>query len=260
MEENNLSEKTSLEMTDQADDSLSAAPPEPPVTAEGAQAGLSPSPQALQEDSQPSPADLDATSEKPQAAPEKPQPAPARPQATPGLAAEPSLETIVEALLFVSPEPVSVAKLAEAAGQPADEVRTALKNLAASFVEANRAVELTEIAGGFQILTRSIFHEVIQAFRKSKSIDRLSASALECLAIVAYKQPIIRAEVEAVRGVQCGPVLRGLLDRRLIRVAGRDKRPGNPILYRTTNRFLEHFGLKSLKGLPSVEELKAPSS
>ncbi len=182
-----------------------------------------------------------------------------KPRPAPGLATDPPLQTVLEALLFVSPESVTVAKLAEAAGRPAADVRAALGDLAASFAETGRAVELIEIAGGYQIVTRSAFHDVIQSFRKSRSIDRLSASALECLAIVAYKQPIIRAEIEAIRGVQCGPVLRGLLDRRLIRVAGRDKRPGNPILYRTTNRFLEHFGLKSLKGLPSVEELKAPS-
>lgn len=178
---------------------------------------------------------------------------------TPELSSEPSLETTLEALLFVSPEPVPVVKLSEAAGRSVNDIRAALKNLAAALEESKRAVELIEIAGGVQIVTRSVFHDVIQTFRKSRSIDRLSASALECLAIVAYKQPIIRAEIEAIRGVQCGPVLRGLLDRRLIRVAGRDKRPGNPILYRTTNRFLEHFGLRSLKHLPSVEELKAPA-
>ncbi len=252
-EEKNLSEKTPLETTDQLDGSPSTAQAELPVDTVNNEAVEDATDATDAADTG------DAGGEK-SVDDDESRPSVAKPQPTPGLAAEPSLETILEALLFVSPEPVPVAKLAEAAGRPANETRAALKNLAASFTEAGRAVELIEIAGGFQILTRSIFHDVIQVFRKSKSIDRLSASALECLAIVAYKQPIIRAEVEAIRGVQCGPVLRGLLDRRLIRVAGRDKRPGNPILYRTTNRFLEHFGLKSLKGLPSVEELKSPSS
>ena len=252
-EEKKLSEKTPLEQTEERHDSSSIAQADPPVESEKTETAGGDT-ETAGGDTEVAGGDTeiaaDVESETPTA---KPQPAP-------GLATDPSLETILEALLFVSPEPVPVAKLADAAGRPTTEVRAALKNLAASFAESKRAVELTELAGGFQILTRSIFNDVIQAFRKSKSIDRLSASALECLAIVAYKQPIIRAEVEAIRGVQCGPVLRGLLDRRLIRVAGRDKRPGNPILYRTTNRFLEHFGLKSLKGLPSVEELKSPSN
>jgi len=266
-EEKKLSEKTPLEQTEERHDSSSIAQADPPVesekteTAGGDTETAGGDTEVAGGDTETAGGDTEVAGGDTEIAADVESETPtAKPQPAPGLATDPSLETILEALLFVSPEPVPVAKLADAAGRPTTEVRAALKNLAASFAESKRAVELTELAGGFQILTRSIFNDVIQAFRKSKSIDRLSASALECLAIVAYKQPIIRAEVEAIRGVQCGPVLRGLLDRRLIRVAGRDKRPGNPILYRTTNRFLEHFGLKSLKGLPSVEELKSPSN
>jgi segregation and condensation protein B len=169
------------------------------------------------------------------------------------------LDTVIEALLFVSAEPVKVARLAETTGSEVAEVRAALKRLAAYYDETHRAFELVEIARGFQVMTRSAFHEAIEAFRSVKSVNRLSPSAMETLAIIAYKQPLIRAEIEAIRGVQCGPVLRKLLDRKMVKVAGRDKRPGNPILYKTTNRFMEHFGLKSLKGLPSVEELRAPA-
>ena len=172
---------------------------------------------------------------------------------------EEPLETVLEALLFVSSGPVSSARLAESTGRDEADVKQALERLNAVYTESRRAFEVVEIARGYQILTRPAFHGVIHAFKSAKSLDKLSPSALETLAIVAYKQPIIRAEIEAIRGVQCGPVLRGLLDRRLIRVAGRDKRPGSPILYKTTNRFLEHFGLKTLKGLPSVEDLKAPA-
>lgn len=167
-------------------------------------------------------------------------------------------ELVLEALLFSSADPVTASKLAETTGRPEAEIKKTLKALGAGYADGSRSFELVEIAGGYQIVTRPVFHEMIQAFKKSRATDRLSPSALETLAIIAYKQPIIRAEVEAIRGVQCGPVLRGLLDRRLVRVAGRDKRPGNPILYRTTTRFLEHFGLKSLKDLPSVEELRSP--
>jgi len=172
---------------------------------------------------------------------------------------EEPLETVLEALLFVSTGPIPAARLATAVSRDEADVKQALERLGSQYAESRRAFELVEIARGYQILTRPAFHGAIQVFKSARSLDKLSASALETLAIVAYKQPLIRADIEAIRGVQCGPVLRGLLDRRLVRVAGRDKRPGSPILYRTTNRFLEHFGLKSLKELPSVEELKAPA-
>jgi len=167
-------------------------------------------------------------------------------------------DAVIEALLLVSSEPVKVSKLAAAAGCDEKTAREALAGLANLYRETGRAFELVEIAKGFQIMTRPAFGKAIRDFRSARSTEKLSPSALETLAIVAYRQPIIRAEVEAIRGVGCGPVLRSLLDRKLVRVAGRDKRPGSPILYKTTNRFMEHFGLKSLKDLPSVEDLKSP--
>ncbi len=176
----------------------------------------------------------------------------------PRLLEEP-LEMILEALLFVSTGPVTASRLAQAAGKDESQVRAALSRLAASYSETQRAFEIIEIAKGFQLLTKPVFHEMIRNFKKTKKLDRLSSSALETLSIIAYKQPIIRAEIEAIRGVQSGNMIRNLLEKRLIRVAGRDKRPGNPMLYRTTAYFLEHFGLQSLKALPSVEELKTPS-
>lgn len=169
------------------------------------------------------------------------------------------LETVVEALLFVSSGPVSLRRLAQTAGAEESAVKEALGRLRDFYRETGRAFEVLEIARGYQILSRPEFHEVIATFRKSKSADRLSASALETLAIVAYRQPIIRAEIEGIRGVQCGPMLRKLLDKRLIRAAGRSKNPGHPILYRTTSRFLEQFGLSRLKDLPTVKELKSPN-
>ena len=168
------------------------------------------------------------------------------------------LETVLEALLFVSPGPVTLRRLAEACGREAADVREALARLAAELRRSGRAFVLAEIAQGYQLLTRPEFQEVIARLKRSRDAERLSPSALETLAIVAYRQPIIRAEIESVRGVQCGPVLRKLLERRMIRAAGRDDRPGHPILYRTTRRFLEHFGLKSLKDLPSVSDLRPP--
>ncbi len=172
---------------------------------------------------------------------------------------EEPLETVLEALLFVSSGPVALRRLAEGAGVDEAVAKEALGRLEEHYRTTGRSFGINEIARGYQILTRPEFHEVIAGFKKSKSADRLSASALETLAIVAYRQPIIRAEIEGVRGVQCGPMLRKLLDKRLIRAAGRDKRPGHPICYRTTSRFLEQFGLRTLKDLPSVKELKSPN-
>ena len=106
-------------------------------------------------------------------------------------------------------------------------------------------------------MTRAEYAAFIQKLVKTRASDKLTQAALDTLAIIAYKQPIIRAEIESVRGVQSGQIVRNLLERRLIRVMGRDSRLGHPLLYGTSKRFLEVFGLKSLKDLPTIEELKA---
>jgi len=106
------------------------------------------------------------------------------------------------------------------------------------------------------MMTRPEYFPVVQNLVKARSSDKLTPASLETLAIIAYKQPIIRADIESIRGVQSGQIVRSLLDRRLIRVAGRDSRLGRPLLYGTTKRFLEVFGLKNLKDLPTIEELK----
>ncbi len=161
----------------------------------------------------------------------------------------------VEALLFASGQPLTVPKLAQALEVELPAAQAALDELALAWRAREGAIELVEIAGGWRFMTRPAFHTDVAALRRKTEVERLSPAALESLAVVAYRQPITRADIEAVRGVQCGPVLRLLLDRDLIRITGRSPDPGHPLLYGTTKRFLDHFGLKSLKALPDVKDL-----
>ena len=136
-------------------------------------------------------------------------------------------------------------------------VREALERIQARWQEAGLAVEIQGLAGGHRVTTRPEFAEYVQRLARRPAADRLSTSLLETLSIVAYRQPVARVEVERIRGVQAGEALRNLLERRLIKVVGRSDEPGRPLLYGTTRRFLEVFGLGSLKDLPKKGELKA---
>jgi segregation and condensation protein B len=163
---------------------------------------------------------------------------------------------IVEALVVASPEPISPARLAKIVpGCNAAMARQLVEELNAQYEEQGRAFELCEVAGGYQLRTRPVYAGYLQQLHKERPL-RLSRAALETLAVVSYKQPVTRAEVERVRGVEVGSVLRSLLERRLIRVAGHREVPGRPMLYATTPRFLEVFGLASLDDLPTLRELE----
>jgi len=162
---------------------------------------------------------------------------------------------IIEALILSSPEPISAMKLAEIipyckAGQAKDLVN----ELNTEYAEQDRAFEIWEVAGGYQIRTRAEFSGYLQKLQKERAL-RLSQAALETLAIIAYRQPATRAEIEEVRGVDAGATVKSLLDRQLIRIAGHREVPGRPMLYGTTRRFLEVFGLENLKNLPTLREL-----
>jgi len=167
---------------------------------------------------------------------------------------------VLEALLFAADQPVLPARLAQVLGKGFDAraVRGMIEALNKEYAERQRAFEIVEIAGGFQMLTRPEHKDWLIELYKSRRQDRLSPSAVETLAIVAYRQPIQRAVVDDIRGVQSGPLLRSLLERGLIKVVGRLNVPGRPILYGTTRLFLQHFGLKGLKDLPQVAELAPP--
>ncbi len=132
-----------------------------------------------------------------------------------------------------------------------------LKALGEELAALDRAFELVEVAGGYQIMTRPEFEPYLRRFKKERDSTRLSPAGLETLAIVAYRQPILRADIENLRGVGCGPLLRGLMEKRLVKITGRSEQLGRPALYGTSPQFLEHFGLKSLADLPRSLEFKA---
>jgi segregation and condensation protein B len=167
----------------------------------------------------------------------------------------PILPHRIEALLFASGEVLTPLRISNVLTEPLDDVKAALAQLQETWGRREGAIELVEISGGYRFMTRAAYHEAVAGLKKKTGPDRLSPAALETLAIVAYRQPLARAEVETVRGVQAGPLLRALMDRDLIRVTGRSPEPGHPLLYGTTKRFLDHFGLKSLKQLPDVKDL-----
>lgn len=170
---------------------------------------------------------------------------------------ERALKGILEALLFVSHEPLSVDRLVTVLGKVSKvEVIEALRGLQEDFNQESRGLQLVELAGGFRIVTRPDVASWIKRLDKVKSAPKLSRSALESLAIIAYKQPIVRAEIEEIRGVETSSVLRTLLERKLVRMMGRKDVPGRPILYGTTRYFLEHFGLRDLSELPPLREFK----
>jgi segregation and condensation protein B len=171
------------------------------------------------------------------------------------------IKPLVEALLFASGEPISVTQLHDLIpGSTPQKIREALSDLKSEYEQTKRSFTLEEIAGGVQLLTRPEYHEWVQRLHSLRRESRLTPAALEVLSIIAYKQPVRRAEVEAIRGVQCGPILRGLMEKRLIRISGRANLPGAPLLYSTTSRFLELFHLKSLQELPRLEELRPEPS
>lgn len=162
----------------------------------------------------------------------------------------------IAALLFASPDPLSPARLAQLLGGPEPaRVGAAIEELGRRLEAAGLPVRPRQIAGGWQLLTVPEADEIVARLARERRKERLSAAALETLAVVAYRQPVTKAEVEAIRGVQAGPILRNLVDRGLIHVTGRADVPGHPLQYGTTREFLARFGLASLEDLPRDGEL-----
>ena len=167
-----------------------------------------------------------------------------------------NLKSIIESLLFVSDEPLTIERLKIVLSPAAaGDIRSALNLLTEEYEARHGGFHLKEIAGGYQLRTRPEFSEWITRLVQPRA-PRLSKAALETLAIIAYKQPVIRSDVEHIRGVDCGGVIRALLERNLIRVLGRKEIPGRPLIYATTKRFLEVFDLKDLKDLPTPKEIE----
>lgn len=167
------------------------------------------------------------------------------------------LKGILEAILFASGEPLSVDRLLGVVeGVARTELVSALRELQADYAAEGRGLQLVEVAGGFQLVTRPDCAPWIKRLEKAKEGVKLSRSAMETLAIVAYKQPVVRTEIEEIRGVDSSGVLRTLLERRLIRIVGRKDAHGRPIMYGTTKQFLQAFGLKDLADLPALRDIK----
>ena len=166
-----------------------------------------------------------------------------------------SLKPLIEALIFVSEEPLTIEKITEIIdGVQKDLVKESIYGLMEDYERNGHGIEIVEIAGGFKIKTRTEFSQWISLLYTKKKKTRLSIQALETLAVIAYKQPITKAEIEQIRGVNIVGTLRTLLERDLVKILGKKEAPGRPIMYGTTREFLESFGLKNLSSLPTLKE------
>ena len=164
------------------------------------------------------------------------------------------IKKIIETLLFISEKPLTIDRVVEVIDKDLDKktLRTLFDELTAEYQE--RTLHIREIAGGYQFCTRPEYGEWVKNFLKIERRTRLSRAALVTLAIIAYKQPITRVEIEEIRRVDVSGIVKGLMEKRLIKMVGRKKVPGKPIMYGTTKEFLEYFGLKELSDLPRKEE------
>ena len=182
--------------------------------------------------------------------------------------ADQSIESRVEAVLLSISRPLSEAKLVDMLGlgsvsakdkMPATMVKQAIDHLNTEYAQSGRSFRIERLAGGWQLLTLSKFGPLLTRVHGARLQGRLTPAALDTLAIIAYRQPTLRSELEAVRGVACGDILRGLMERRLVRITGRAEELGRPILYGTTSEFLRGFGISRIEDLPQARELRNPT-
>ena len=170
---------------------------------------------------------------------------------------EPTLESVVEAVLFTTDEPINPAKIVKIADlSSVKQVTDAIAILNEKYLQTNSAFTIEKIAGGYQMLTHRVYNNWLRRLLRARTESKLTQASLETLAIIAYKQPIIRADVEAIRGVSSGEMIRGLMAKGFVKITGRAEVLGRPMQYGTTRKFLETFGLNSLRDLPGTEELK----
>jgi len=168
------------------------------------------------------------------------------------------IKPILESVIFVSPSPVKLETLVEILPESNRElILEQLQRIKEEYEDPSRGVELAEVAGGYQFRTKSMWAEWVARLKKAKTV-KFSQSALETLAIIAYRQPVIRPQIEEIRGVDCGWILRSLMEKGLVKIMGRKDLPGRPIIYGTTKGFLELFNLNSLADLPSLKEIQPP--
>lgn len=166
---------------------------------------------------------------------------------------EDNVKIIIEALLFSSDKPLTLERIKRVLDLETDEIRRELETLKAEYEKDKRGIRITEIAGGFQMITAPDSAPFLKKLYKARRVEKLSKPALETLSIVAYKQPVTRLEIESIRNVDVDGVVKHLVNKDLIRICGRRKAPGRPYVFSTTRQFLEYFGLKSLDELPKIE-------
>lgn len=164
-------------------------------------------------------------------------------------------KSALEALLFLSGEPITLSTAKDVIELPESEIKRLFDELIIEYRERNKGLLIVEIANGYQMVTNPAYEEWVKKFRSTHISSRLSMPALETLAIIAYKQPAIRVEVEQIRGVNSDSAIRTLLEKRLIKIMGRKEVPGRPFLYGTTREFLQYFGLKDLTELPTLKDI-----
>jgi segregation and condensation protein B len=168
---------------------------------------------------------------------------------------EDNRKSVIEALLLASEKPLELEKIREVLDNlPSQDTLKIIEELKKEYEGSNRGIRIIEIAGGFQMITAPNFAPFLKKLFKNRNTERLSKPALETLAIIAYKQPLTRGEIELLRSVNVDGVMKTLVDKNLIRICGRKKAPGNPYVYGTTRKFLEYFGLNSLQDLPKKED------
>lgn len=172
------------------------------------------------------------------------------------------LQQHIEALIFASPQPVAASELEAVLSEvfqtniPEADIQAALQQIRSQYQGEHFAFELTEIAGGYQFMTKGAYHNTLAVQLKQTTRKRLSQAALETLAIVAYKQPVSKSELEAIRGVNCDYALQKLLEKELVMISGRSDGPGRPLLYATTEKFMDYMGIRSLTDLPKLKDFK----
>jgi segregation and condensation protein B len=182
---------------------------------------------------------------------------PAETTPEPSPLAESQIKAVLEAIIYITEEPLTKAQIATALGQPPETIEKLLAELAAEYEKPEHGLTVREVAGGYKMATKAEHHEAVRAFVKSlKPPLKLSLAALETLAVIAYKQPVTTPEVMEIRGVQGAGVMKTLLERKLIAAAGRKNVIGKPVLYKTTKEFLIQFGLKDVSDLPSLKEFE----
>jgi len=176
------------------------------------------------------------------------------------------LQLHISSLIFSTDHPIPFDEIKSCLEEAFDTeledtfIQTAIDTLKAQYTSEDHAFEIVEIGGGYQFLTKGSYHDTIAVFLKQTTSKRLSRTAMETLAIVAYKQPVEKSELEKIRGVSCDYALQKLLEKELVTITGRSDAPGRPLLYGTSEKFMNYFGLKNLKDLPQPKDFKAPEN